>query len=93
MLSEFTTEIAASILASIQKSSPDEKHSAPQALKIAFGIVFKQLAVQFSFLMASIFGTNGNSFIPLSVALLTDRDVCHSGDHPVAFSRKLALPI
>ena len=59
-----------------------KNHSSPQAQRIAFGIMFVQLAMQFSFLTASIVGTNGNSFIPLSVALLTDGNVCYSGDHP-----------
>lgn len=59
-----------------------KNHSSHQAQRIAFGIVFVQLAMQFSFLTASIVGAHGNSFIPLSVALLTDGNVCYSGDHP-----------
>lgn len=53
-----------------------KKHSSPQALKTAFGIVFKQLAVHFSFLMASITGTDGNTFLPSSwLSLLTGMHV------------------
>lgn len=70
------------------------KHSSPQALRTARGAVFQPSAGHLPILTASIVGADGNPFIPLSAYNSPHwRDGCYSGDHPVALSRKVALPI
>lgn len=93
MPSEFTTKIAVAIVAAMWESSPDDKAcSSPPAVAIAFRIGLKQSAAQTFLHMLSMDGTNGNSFLPLSMALLSDKNICYPGDHPVAFNRMYVLP-
>lgn len=63
-----------------RKAQRMEKRPSPQALRIAFGMVFKQLAALMASILALAEKTGSSHW----------RNVCCSGDPPVAFRRKFA---